>query len=105
MASSGCASSMTRSSVVPERASPTTNGNAGSASGGVGGTGRYHSHPSPTDRSSAVPQEHPDAHPTAPAPAEDLPPAGPEPIVAVTVTYRRPELLLRLLDAVGAQTR
>src|SRR6266540_6225564 len=31
----------------PERASPTTNGNAGSASGGVGGTGRYHSHPSP----------------------------------------------------------
>ncbi|MFL5798498.1 MAG: glycosyltransferase [Actinomycetota bacterium] len=52
-----------------------------------------------------MPQEHPDAHPTAPAPAEDLPPAGPEPIVAVTVTYRRPELLPRLLDAVGAQTR
>jgi len=50
-----------------------------------------------------VPQEHPDATPTASA--EDTPPAGPERVVAVTVTYRRPELLHRLLDAVRAQTR
>jgi rhamnopyranosyl-N-acetylglucosaminyl-diphospho-decaprenol beta-1,3/1,4-galactofuranosyltransferase len=77
----------------------------------MGGTGRYHSDPSPTDRSLAVPQDHSDTPPPAPAGkasgSQDAPrqSAAPERVVAVTVTYRRPELLPRLLDAVRAQTR
>ena len=38
-------------------------------------------------------------------PEQDVSPPAPERVIAVTVTYRRPELLPRLLDAVRAQTR
>jgi hypothetical protein len=84
MARSGWASSINRSRVVPDRETATTKGNGVPA--GVGSDMR------PYDTGAVERQ---------PSPPADRP----ERVIAVTVTYRRPELLLPLIRAVRGQTR